>query len=75
MATPRRLIVRPAPTPTPDPDRQRQLQKLRARLDLERTTFTRWMPRLKRAFHSVEKSQLRIARLERRIARLEDNTP
>jgi hypothetical protein len=72
MSMPRRQIVRPAPIPTPDPDRQRRLQRLRARLEEERAACTRWMPRLKRAFHAVEKSQLKIARLERQITQMEE---
>lgn len=73
MPTPRRRIVRPAPT-TPPANRngQQQIQKLRLRLEQERTALARWMPRLRRAFKAVEKSQVRIARLERQITKLEE---
>ena len=72
MTTPRRRIVRPVPVPTPpSPERPLQLHKLRGRLEQERATHARWMTRLKRAFHAVEKSQQRITRLERQIAPLE----
>jgi len=56
----------------PHAERQRRLPKLRARLDQERAALARWMTRLKRAFHAVEKHQLRVARLERQITRQED---
>ena len=70
-ALPRRRIVRlPAPA-SPDPERQRQLGKLRARLEHERGALSRWQARLRRAFNAVEKSQKRVARLERKIAALD----
>lgn len=73
MTTPRRRLVRPAPTPPPrSRDRQQQIQRVRLRLEQERTALARWMPRLRRAFRSVEKIQLRIARLERQITKLEE---
>ncbi len=69
--TPRRRIVRPTPSivtrPQPDP----RIQKLRARLEVERAALARWMTRLRRAFHSVERIQRRLVRLERQIARLD----
>ncbi len=73
MTTPRRRIVRPTPDPSAQ-ERQRQAQKLRTRLDRERVILARWMSRLKRAFHAVEKAQLKVTRIERQLARLE-NTP
>ena len=42
---------------------------MRDKLANERSSLSRWMARLKRAFHSVEKLQQRIARLERQITR------
>src|SRR3954454_21967888 len=72
MTTPRRRIVRPAAPATPSPEHQLRVQKLRANLERERATLTRWMGRLKRAFHAVEKSQQRIARLERQLTRMEE---
>jgi hypothetical protein len=74
MSAPRRRIVRPAPTtsPAPGPQRQRQLQRLCARLERERAGQTRWLARLKRAFHAFEKSLARVAGLERKIARLQE---
>ena len=72
MTTPRRRIIRPAPVATPSsPERSQRLQKLRGHLEQERAALRRWMTRLKRAFHAVEKSQQRIARLERQITPME----
>ena len=74
MATPRRQIIRPPRVSSrPEPQRQRQLQKLRERLEREQATLARWMNRLKRAFHAVEKSQLCLRRLERNLTRLEES--
>lgn len=74
MSTPRRRLIRPVQEPT---TRRSQLvhqaQKLRSKLEGERAVFTRWMSRLKRAFHTVEKAQRRMHRLERQLARLEDS--
>jgi hypothetical protein len=68
MSMPRRRIIRPVPAPMPSSlERPLRLQKLRGRLEQERAALARWMSRLKRAFHAVEKSQQRIARLERQI--------
>ena len=73
MAEARRRLVRPPPaTPTPDAQRQRRLAKLRARLERERAVFTRWLARLRRAFHVVEKQLLRISRIERQIHQQEE---
>ena len=71
MTTPRRRIIRPEPTHDHRPT-DRQLQKIRTRLDSERHALARWMSKLRRAFHGVEKIQQRINRLERQIARKED---
>ena len=71
MSAPRRRLVRPATAP-PDQQRQRRLRKLREGLERERAALARWMARLRRAFHAVERQQLRTARLERQIAKLEE---
>jgi hypothetical protein len=68
----RRSIIRPAPLPAENPQRQQQAQKLRSRLDKERAALARWMSRLTRSFHAVEKSQRKVTTLERRIVHLED---
>jgi hypothetical protein len=73
MTAPRRRLVRPGAPATPGPERQRRLQKLRANLERERAALARWMTRLKRAFHTVIKSQQRIARLERQLIKTEDS--
>ena len=73
MTTPRRRLVRSPPTlPANDAARQRQIQRLRANLEREQAALGRWMVKLRRAFHSVEKIQLRVRRLERQIARQEE---
>jgi hypothetical protein len=72
MAAPRRRILRPARSTVPDPQKQLRLQKLRASLERERAALARWMARLKRAFHAVEKAQQRSNRVERQIAKLEE---
>lgn len=69
MSTPRRTILR-APRPEPTRDRQR-VEKLRTRLERERTALARWVVRLKRAFHTFERQQGIVARIERQLAREE----
>jgi len=75
MPTPRRMVLRP-PRTAPTVDHQRRqdaLARQRARLHKEQQALTRWMTRLKRAFHAVEKQQRRVTTLERTIARLEQS--
>jgi hypothetical protein len=72
MTTPRRRLIRPTASPPVHPPLDRRLQRLRSRLEGERTALTRWMTRLRRAFHAVEKSQLRVSRIERQIARFQE---
>ena len=73
MPTPRRNLIRPSTTsPIADPQRQRRLHRLRSRLETERQTLTRWMSRLRRAFHCVEKLQNNITRVEKQITHLEE---
>ena len=75
MSTPRRRILRANrnAAAVADPGRQRQLEKRRGRLEQERASLAKWMTRLKRAFHAVEKQQRRIAGLERQLVRLEQS--
>jgi len=70
MITPRRRVIRPAITSTPS---LRRLPQLRTRLEREQQLLGRWMSRLKRAFHSFEKYQSRVTRLEREIRVLEES--
>jgi hypothetical protein len=73
MSLPRRRLVRPpAPAASSRPHADARAQNLRARLETERTALARWMSRLKRAFHTVEKVQQRITRLERQLTPAED---
>ncbi len=72
MSTPRRRLVRPPTTAQElDPNRTRRLQRLRARLEKERAALVRWMVRLRRAFHAMERLQRSAARVERQITTLE----
>ena len=74
MTTIRRRVLRPPRLPSqPVPvDRFRlAVEKKHRQLEQERIVLARWMTRLKRAFHSIERRQVRVVRLEREIARLE----
>ena len=64
--TARRRLLRP-PRPFAEPQRNQRRMKLEANLASERGSLSRWMVRLKRAFHAMEKLQRRIARLERQL--------
>lgn len=68
MSTPRRRVLRPIPPAVPvDLQVQRRLQQLRAKLEQEQAGLARWMGKLRRAFHAVERHQVRVARLERQV--------
>jgi hypothetical protein len=72
MSAPRRRIVRPAPQADPTvQQRQRRAQNLRARLAKDRVALARWISRLKRAFHAMERLQTVVSRNERQLASLE----
>jgi hypothetical protein len=72
MSTPRRRIVRaPVARPPVDPRHHQRLQNLRSRLEQERVALGRWMSRLKRAFHAVERIQRTVARMERQLGQPE----
>ena len=66
----RRHVIRPPATSNQAPSRR--LPALRSKLELEQEALSRWMTRLKRAFHSFEKFQQRTARLEKQIRTLEE---
>jgi len=57
-------------TPMTRQERRLQLQRLRKKLEVERTAWSRWLPRLKRTFTAVMKIDQRIRRLERQITNL-----
>jgi hypothetical protein len=74
MSTPRRRLVRPATVAAPSAlQLQHRAVALRSRLARAREGLGRWMSRLKRAFHSMEKLQSRVACLERQINRVEES--
>ena len=70
MTTPRRRVLRPVRLDEADGARERKLAARRVRLAAEKQSLDRWMTRLKRAFHVVEKQQTKVARLERAIEHL-----
>ncbi len=77
MSTVRRRILRPElPIRTDraaDQSRRQAAAKTQRRLEQERVALARWMSRLKRAFHAVERGQVRVARLERKLAQLDQS--
>jgi hypothetical protein len=75
MSTVRRRILRselPMRPATVTEQRRRSVaEKKHSQLQRERAALARWTTRLKRAFHAVERGQLRVARLERQLAQLD----
>ena len=69
MTASRRRVIRP-PSPVPTVTSVR-LPRLRSQLQREQESLTNWTAKLKRAFLSFEKHQLRIARLQRQIREME----
>jgi len=67
VTTARRRVLRSAPPTVTNARHQQRLARDRERLTKERAALARWMTRLKRAFHAVEKHQAKIARIERRL--------
>jgi hypothetical protein len=65
----RRRVLRPVPVPSRDARDERRCQRLRAKLAADQVTLRRWMSRLKRAFHAVERLQAGIARCEKQLSR------
>jgi hypothetical protein len=47
------------------------MQRRQTQLAKEQAVMARWMAKLKRAFHAMEKQQSRVARLEREIRKLQ----
>ena len=73
MSTPRRRIVRPPATVPVSPARSLpRVHKLQSRLQKERLALARWMARLKRAFHAMERGQRQVNRLERQLNQLQE---
>ena len=68
MTTTRRRVLRPTSTVSPDESRRlRRLERQRSQLDSDRQAVSRWMTKLKRAFHAIERLQARMASLERQL--------
>lgn len=72
MTATRRRVLR-TPRETLDPRAVRRRERLHAQLATDREALTRWMRKLKRSFHEVEKLQARIGRREKQLAKL--NSP
>ena len=70
MSQHRRRILRPSIALAENGRRQAQLTARCLRLQAEQQKLARWMSRLKRAFHAVERLQRRVSHLERDIAQL-----
>jgi len=64
----RRNVIRPPAVSTHVASRR--LPSLRSKFEREQEALSRWMSRLKRAFHCFEKFQQRTARLEKQIRTL-----
>ena len=75
MTIPRRRVLRPVRPDVGDGVRERKLAARRVRLATEKQSLDRWMTRLKRAFHAVEKQQAKVARLERAVQQLTKKSP
>jgi hypothetical protein len=73
MSQPRRRLLRLPRPMADDGPRHTKLLARRAKLETEQQTLSRWMSRLKRAFHAVEKQQQKVTRLECEIARLQQS--
>ena len=69
MTTPRRRVLRATPV-TADPRQLQRVERLHAQLTADREALSRWMRKLRRAFHEVEKLQARINRREKQLAKL-----
>lgn len=70
MTQVRRRVLRPVANATPDVVRRsRRAERQRAQLDSDRQALSRWMTKLKRAFHTIERLQARVSRAERQLAR------
>jgi hypothetical protein len=57
-------VLRPSVSPD-QARRQETRDKYLAKLAREQAVFRRWMSRLKRAFHALEKSERKLARLKK----------
>jgi hypothetical protein len=72
MTTPQMRTPKRRPAAKPVPDAKALLLKLHDRLATGRVGLGRWQKRLARAFHAYERQLRRVARLERRSAKLAD---
>lgn len=69
MTTTRRRVLRPTSVqPADEPRRLRRLDRQRTQLESDRQAMSRWMTKLRRAIHAIERLQARMTRLERQLA-------
>ena len=68
MTKVRRSIIRPATGTIENSLTTRRIENLQHQLAADQATLRRWMQKLKRAFHAVERLQARINRAERNIS-------
>ena len=68
MTRVRRRILRPPAEPAVDTTEARRRQRWREQLIADRQALRRWMSRFKRAFHTIDRLQSRISRLERQLS-------
>ena len=73
MTRPRRRVLRNSRTHSDDPQCQQKIARRREKLKKEQEGLSKWMTKLKRAFHAVEKHQKTVARLERELAQLDQS--
>jgi hypothetical protein len=75
MSTVRRRILRSElpirPAGITEQRRRRAHEKKQGQLERERVLLARWMTRLKRAFHAVERGQRRVLQLERTLTEID----
>ncbi len=67
MNVPRRRVLRPLPLAAVNCRLSRRRLQQQAQLDAARRSLRRWMTRLRRAFHAVDRLQSRIDRLKRQL--------
>ena len=72
MTTPRRRVLRTQAV-VEDPRWRRRIDRLSEQLSTDREALARWVRKLRRSFHEVEKLQARINRREKQLAKL--NSP
>ncbi len=68
MTRVRRRILRPPVPPARSPPPHRLAERWQTQLGADERAFKRWMAKLKRAVHTLDRLQVRISRLKRNLA-------